>query len=327
MSDNIAVLTSGGDGSGMNSAIRSVVRTAIDYGYHVVGVLRGYEGLINGWFQDLDSRSVGNIISRGGTFLYTARSERFRTKEGREIAFHHLKSRDINKLIVIGGDGSFHGLHSLIDEFGIQGIGIPGTIDNDLYGTEFTIGYDTALNTAVEAIDKIRDTATSHDRLFVIEVMGRNSGYLALCTGIASGSEGVFIPEHTNEYDDILKKLIQGRKKGKKSYIVVVAEGDELGGAFKVKEMFEKDLGQTWDIRVSILGHLQRGGSPTGLDRIISAKLGYEAVLAIEKGLTDVMVGYRTMNDSVNYVKLSDTWEKKKTVSPDVLDMFDKLSK
>ncbi len=327
MKDTIAVLTSGGDGPGMNAAVRSVVRTAIGLGYDVVGVYRGFEGLINGWFEDLDIRSVGNTLNRGGTFIHTARSKRFRTSEGVKTAYKNMSARGINKLIVIGGDGSFHGLSDLIENYGVQGIGIPGTIDNDLYGTEYTIGYDTALNTAVEAIDKIRDTATSHDRLFVIEVMGRHAGYLAMYTGIASGAEGVFIPENNEEYGIILNRLKQGRENGKKSYIVIVAEGDELGGGFAVKDMLAKDLGDSWDIRVTILGHLQRGGSPSALDRIVASKLGYEAVLALDKGMNNVMVGYTTMQDDVNYIPLKETWEKKKPITPKTMDMFDKLSK
>lgn len=326
MKDTIAVLTSGGDGPGMNAAVRAVVRTASELGYDVIGVRRGYEGLINGWFENLDIRSVGNTLNRGGTFIQTARSVRFKTEEGRKVAYEHMASRGINKLIVIGGDGSFRGLNDIILETGIQGIGVPGTIDNDLFGTEYTIGYDTALNTAVECIDKIRDTATSHDRLFVIEVMGRHSGYLAMYTGIASGAEGVFIPESTDEYPKILNKLQEGRKKGKKSFIIIVAEGDELGGGFAVKDLLQKDLGDSWDIRVTILGHLQRGGSPSAIDRIVASRLGYEAVLAINNGMSNIMVGYSCMNDCVNHVPLHETWEKKKTISATTMDMFNKLS-
>ncbi len=326
MKDTIAVLTSGGDGPGMNAAVRAVVRTAVGLGYDVLAARRGYEGLINGWFEDLDIRSVGNTLNRGGTFIQTARSARFKTEEGRKIAYEHMASRGIRKLIVIGGDGSFRGLQDIVTESGIQGIGVPGTIDNDLYGTEYTIGYDTALNTAVECIDKIRDTATSHDRLFVIEVMGRHSGYLAMYTGISSGAEGVFIPESKDEYSSILEKLKEGKRKGKKSFIVIVAEGDELGGGFAVKEKLQADLGDSWDIRLSILGHLQRGGSPSALDRIVASRLGYEAVIAIDKGMSGVMVGYTCMNDCVNYVPLKETWENKKTISLGTLDMFNKLS-
>lgn len=326
MKDTIAVLTSGGDGPGMNAAVRAVVRTAVGLGYDVVASRRGFEGLINGWFEELDIRSVGNTLNRGGTFIQTVRSKRFKTLEGRKVAYEHMATRGITKLIVIGGDGSFRGLHDIIVENGIQGIGIPGTIDNDLYGTEYTIGYDTALNTAVEAIDKIRDTANSHDRLFVVEVMGRHSGYLAMYTGISSGAEGVFIPESKEEYPAIIKKLQDGRKKGKKSFIIIVAEGDELGGGFVVKDMLQKDLGESWDIRVSILGHLQRGGAPTALDRIVASRLGYEAVLAMDSGMTDVMVGYSCMDNCVNYVPLQETWEKKKVISARTIDMFEKLS-
>ncbi|MDD4527677.1 MAG: 6-phosphofructokinase [Candidatus Margulisbacteria bacterium] len=326
MKDTIAVLTSGGDGPGMNAAVRAVVRTSVALGYDVVGVKKGFEGLINGLFEELDIRSVGNTLNRGGTFIQTARSPRFKTEEGRKLAYANMASRGIKKLIVIGGDGSFRGLNDVLVETGIQGIGVPGTIDNDVYGTEYTIGYDTALNTAMECIDKIRDTATSHDRLFVIEVMGRNSGYLAMYTGISCGAEGVFIPENKDEYPLILERLKEGREKGKKSFIIIVAEGDELGGGFAIKEMLQKDLGDSWNIRVSILGHLQRGGSPSALDRIVASRLGYEAVLALDKGMSGVIVGYTSMNDCVNYVPLKDTWEKKKTISERTTDMFDKLS-
>ncbi len=326
MKDTIAVLTSGGDGPGMNAAVRAVVRTAIGIGYDIIGVRRGYEGLINGWFEELDIRSVGNTLNRGGTFIQTARSKRFKTEEGRRVAYEHMASRGINKLIVIGGDGSFRGLNDIILENGIQGIGVPGTIDNDLYGTEYTIGYDTALNTAVECIDKIRDTATSHDRLFIIEVMGRHSGYLAMYTGISSGAEGVFIPESKDEYPYILQKLQEGKKKGKKSFIVIVAEGDELGGGFAIKDLLQRDLGESWDIRVSILGHLQRGGAPSAMDRVVASRLGYEAVMAMDRGMSGIMVGYTCMNECVNYVPLAETWEKKKTISDTTIDMFNKLS-
>jgi len=306
----IGILTSGGDAPGMNAAIRAVVRTALYYGYKVYGIYKGYHGMIHGYIKELTSRDVGGIINKGGTILFTARSKEFLTKEGRKKAYENLKSYGINALVVIGGDGSFRGLYDLITEFKIQGIGVPGTIDNDLYGTDYTIGFDTAVNTALEAIDKIRDTATSHTRLFIVEVMGRHAGYIAAYTGIGGGAEDILIPETITDIEKVCKKLEEGHKKGKKSSILVVAEGDEAGGAFEIKKKIEKYV--DWEVRVTVLGHIQRGGAPTALDRYIATRMGYEAVLAIRRGETNKMVGI--VNNKPVLTPLKDTWTKKKPI-------------
>ncbi len=288
----IGVFTSGGDAPGMNAAIRAVVRTGIYYQKEVFGIMRGYEGMIDGDIVKLGARSVGNIIQRGGTILKTARSKEFRTKEGRQKAYHNLKEEGIDALVAIGGDGSFTGLHHLTAEFGIPAICIPGTIDNDLTGTDYTIGYDTATNTAVEAIDKIRDTALSHNRLFFIEVMGRNSGYIAVNSGIAGGAAAVIIPEETMSFDDLMTLLTAGEGSSKKSNLIVVAEGSKIGGATELaKKVAERS--DYFDIKVTVLGHLQRGGSPTYFDRVLASKMGVAAVEGLLNGQTDVMVGIR----------------------------------
>jgi len=319
----IGVLTSGGDSSGMNPAIRSVTRTALHHNIPVFGIQRGYQGLIEDDIIELSSRSVSNIIKAGGTILQTSRSAAFHSQEGREQAYQNLKSRDINALIVIGGDGSFHGLDLFCQEHpDIQGIGMPGTIDNDLNGTDYTIGFDTAVNVALDAIDKIRDTATSHNRLFLIEVMGRHAGYLALYTGIAGGAEEILIPETITDLKQIALDLDSGRKKGKKSSIVIIAEGDEAGGAFHIKEELQTHI--DWDIRVSILGHLQRGGSPTAADRILASRLGYYAVQSVLEGSSRIMVGI--INDYPSITPLEETWASKKTINPTDLTISTILS-
>ena len=285
---NIAVLTSGGDAPGMNAGIRAVVRTAIYNGLHVFGVRKGYDGLVHGDLFPMDAKSVANIIQRGGTILKTARSEEFRTKEGRQQAHEHLKKLAIDALVVIGGDGTFTGASKFIEEFDFPIIGIPGTIDNDLAGTDFTIGYDTAINTVVEAVDKIRDTAESHDRVFVIEVMGRDSGLIALRTGISTGAEAVLIPELQVDYDAIMKRLDKSRK-NKSSRIIIVAEGDQEGGEVvttKIKENFPH-----YDVRLSILGHIQRGGRPSCMDRVLASRLGVSAVEGLLEGKQGEMAG------------------------------------
>lgn len=288
----IGVFTSGGDAPGMNAAIRAVVRTGIYYQKEVFGIMRGYEGMIDGDIVKLGARSVGNIIQRGGTILKTARSKEFRTKEGRQKAYHNLKEEGIDALVAIGGDGSFTGLHHLTAEFGIPAVCIPGTIDNDLTGTDYTIGYDTATNTAVEAIDKIRDTALSHNRLFFIEVMGRNSGYIAVNSGIAGGAAAVIIPEETMSFEDLMTLLTAGEGSSKKSNLIVVAEGSKIGGATELaKKVAERS--DYFDIKVTVLGHLQRGGSPTYFDRVLASKMGVAAVEGLLNGQTDVMVGIR----------------------------------
>ncbi len=286
----IGVLTSGGDAPGMNAAIRAVVRTGINNDIEVTGIISGYKGLIDGDFRQMDTTSVSNIIQRGGTILKTARSKKFKTKEGMEIAFQNLKKQSIDALIVIGGDGTFTGAYEFDNFYDFPIIGLPGTIDNDLYGTDFTIGYDTAINTVVDAADKIRDTAYSHDRLFIIEVMGRDAGFIALRAGIAAGAEDILIPETKTHIEDLLHKLEYDWRKNKTSGIIIVSEGDDSGGAFEVvKKINEKfDYFKT---RVTILGHIQRGGSPSCMDRVLASTLGYEAVKALLKGKRGVMAG------------------------------------
>lgn len=296
----IGVFTSGGDAPGMNAALRAVVRAAIYYKKEVFGIMQGYEGMIDGDIVKLGARSVGNIIQRGGTILKSARSETFKTKEGREKAFQSLKNYGIDSLIAIGGDGTFTGLHKFYQEFNIPSVCIPGTIDNDLSGTDYTIGYDTATNTAVEAIDKIRDTALSHDRLFFVEVMGRNSGYIAINSGIAGGAIATIIPEEHISFDELFNQLEEGKKSNRKSSLIVVAEGSKIGGA---NELARKVAERTnyFDIKVTILGHLQRGGSPTYFDRVLASRMGVAAVEGLIAGENDVMVGIR--NNQIVYNK------------------------
>jgi 6-phosphofructokinase 1 len=286
----IGVLTSGGDAPGMNACIRAVVRTGIFYQLDVVGIYHGYEGLMNAEFEKMCSHSVANIIQRGGTILKSARSERFKTPEGMQLASENLKNEGIDAMVVIGGDGSFRGAVELGEKYDIPIVGAPGTIDNDLFGTDFTIGYDTAINTVVECVDKIRDTASSHSRLFFIEVMGRDAGFIALRSGIAVGAEAILVPETVTYIPELIEKLEHGRRKNKTSGIIIVAEGDDAGGAFevaaKVKEKFNY-----YDTRVSILGHVQRGGSPTCMDRVLASTMGFEAVKALMNGERGVMIG------------------------------------
>jgi len=286
---NIAVLTSGGDAPGMNAAIRAVVRAGIYYDLNVFGVYRGYEGLINGDFLPMERKSVANIIQRGGTILKTARSDEFRTKEGRQKAYDQLKAHHIDALVVIGGDGTFTGANLFTAEFDIPVIGLPGTIDNDLAGTDFTIGYDTAINTVVNAIDKIRDTAESHDRLFIVEVMGRDSGLIALRSGIGVGAEAIMIPEANMGVEGLIRRLEYGRK-DKSSKIIIVAEGDDAGGAFNVGEVLKENF-PNYDIRVSVLGHIQRGGKPSCMDRVLASRFGVAAVEGLLHGESGKMVG------------------------------------
>jgi 6-phosphofructokinase 1 len=286
----IGVFTSGGDAPGMNAAIRAVVRAAIYYKKEVFGIMRGYEGMIEGDIVKLGARSVGNILQRGGTILKSARSQEFRTPEGRKKAFDQLKKHGIDALIAIGGDGTFAGLHRFFEEYKLPSVCIPGTIDNDIAGTDYTIGYDTATNTAVEAIDKIRDTALSHNRLFFVEVMGRNSGYIAINSGIAGGAGAIIIPEDHLTFDELYAILKPGEETAKKSNVVVVAEGSKIGGAIELaRKVAERSA--YFDIKVTILGHLQRGGSPTYFDRVLASKLGVAAVEGLLNGQQDVMVG------------------------------------
>ena len=288
----IGVFTSGGDAPGMNAAIRAVVRACTYYKKECYGIVRGYEGMIEGDIVKLGARSVGNIIQRGGTILKSARSKEFRTPEGRKTAFEKLKRDGIDALVAIGGDGTFTGLHKFYEEFGIPSVCIPGTIDNDLPGTDYTIGYDTATNTAVEAIDKIRDTAMSHNRLFFVEVMGRNSGYIAINSGIAGGATAIIIPEEHMTFDDLFNLLGADKETSKKSNLIVVAEGSKIGDANTLaKKVAERS--SYFDIKVTILGHLQRGGTPTYFDRVLASRMGIAAVEGLLKGERDVMVGVK----------------------------------
>jgi len=287
----IAVLTSGGDSPGMNTALRAVVRTCAYKNIDCVGVSRGYQGLINDDIKTLKTRSVRGIINRGGTMLYSARSDEFRTKEGREKAFSNIKKHGIDGLVVIGGDGSFTGGLIFQKEFGIPVIGIPGTIDNDLYGTSHTLGYDTALNTVMDAIDKIRDTAISHDRLFFVEVMGRDAGHIALNSGIAIGAQEILIPEQNMGIEGLINSLKDSKKNGKTSSIVVVAEGDKTGkNVFDLAKQVEEEFPK-YEIRVSVLGHMQRGGSPSCFDRVLGTKMGVRAVESLIDGDSGKMIG------------------------------------
>ena len=288
----IGILTSGGDAPGMNAAIRAVTRTAIYNGYQVKGIMRGYHGLVTNEIVEFKSQSVSNIIQKGGTILKTARSKEFRTPEGRQQAYENMKAAGIDALVVIGGDGSLSGAQIFANEFDIPIVGLPGTIDNDLDGTDETIGYDTALNTIVEAVDKLRDTASSHDRLFFVEVMGNTAGYLSLNGAIASGTEAAIIPEREMEVDQLAELIHNGFRKSKSSAIVLVAENKATGGAMGMAERIKKEFPE-FDARVTILGHLQRGGSPTAKDRILASKMGATAIEALSEGQRNVMIGIK----------------------------------
>lgn len=286
----IGLFTSGGDAPGMNAAIRSVVRTAIAHKVDVIGIVGGYQGMIENNFMPLGISDVSNIIQRGGTILKTARSDEFRTEEGRQIAFKNIRKHKIDALVAIGGDGTFTGATIFENEYSIPMIGLPGTIDNDLFGTDYTIGFDTASNTVVEAIDKIRDTASSHERLFIIEVMGRDAGFIALNSGIAGGVEDILIPEDKTYINHLLVKLKNDWRQSRKSGIIIVAEGDDSGGAFEVSKRIKEKF-DYFSTRVTILGHIQRGGSPSCNDRVLASTLGYEAIKALLSGKSNVMAG------------------------------------
>jgi 6-phosphofructokinase 1 len=315
---NIAVLTSGGDSPGMNAAIRAVVRTSIFCGLDVFGIYRGYEGLIDNQIEPMTSSSVSNIIQRGGTILKTARSQRFMTYEGRLQAYQNLKDKGIDALVVIGGNGTFTGASIFDKEFNFPIIGLPGTIDNDLYGTDATIGYDSAINTVVEAADKIRDTANSHERLFFIEVMGRDAGFIALRSGIACGAEFILVPETTNYIDNMARLLKHDWRRTKSSGIVIVAEGDESGGAYKVAEQVKERLPEL-DTRVTILGHIQRGGSPSAFDRVLASSLGFLAVRGLVQGQRGVMAGI--MDKQVVYTPFEKAIKHHKDINLELLEM------
>ncbi|HQW83050.1 MAG TPA: 6-phosphofructokinase [Ferruginibacter sp.] len=311
----IGVLTSGGDSPGMNACIRAVVRTGVYYGLDVYGILRGYSGMVENDIIKMESRSVANIIQRGGTILKTSRCKEFFTPEGRQLAYNNLKNLGINGLVIIGGDGSFRGAQIFSNEFDIPCIGLPGTIDKDIAGTDFTIGFDTAVNTAVEAIDKIRDTADAHDRLFIIEVMGRDAGYIALHSGIATGAENILIPERKTDIDSIIKSLEEKEKRKKLVNLIVVAEGEMFGGVELAKLI--KERMPLLETRVCILGHIQRGGPPTCFDRLIASRMGYSAVESLIEGRHNIFVGI--LNNKMHYIPLDEAVKKKQHISEEWL--------
>ena len=319
----IGILTSGGDAPGMNAAIRAVTRSAIYNGLKVKGIYRGYKGLITGEIKEFKTENVSNIIQLGGTILKTARCQEFKTPEGRQIAYETMQKEGIDALIVIGGDGSLTGARLLAQEYDVPCIGLPGTIDNDLFGTDTTIGYDTALNTILDAVDKIRDTATSHERLFFVEVMGRDAGFLALNGAIASGAEAAIIPEFNTEVDQLEEFINNGFRKSKNSSIVLVAESEITGGAMHYAERVKNEFPQ-YDVRVSILGHLQRGGRPTAHDRIIASRMGVASIEALMEGQRNVMIGIE--NDQIVYVPFTKAIKNDKPIDRELVNVQHELS-
>ena len=319
----IGILTSGGDAPGMNAAIRAVTRSAIYNGLKVKGIYRGYKGLITGEIKEFKTENVSNIIQLGGTILKTARCQEFKTPEGRQIAYETMQKEGIDALIVIGGDGSLTGARLLAQEYDVPCIGLPGTIDNDLFGTDTTIGYDTALNTILDAVDKIRDTATSHERLFFVEVMGRDAGCLALNGAIASGAEAAIIPEFNTEVDQLEEFINNGFRKSKNSSIVLVAESEITGGAMHYAERVKNEFPQ-YDVRVSILGHLQRGGRPTAHDRIIASRMGVASIEALMEGQRNVMIGIE--NDQIVYVPFTKAIKNDKPIDRELVNVLHELS-
>ena len=321
--NSIGILTSGGDAPGMNAAIRAVTRSAIYNGLKVFGIYRGYKGLVTDEIVEFKSQNVSNIIQMGGTILKTARCMEFKTAEGRKLAYENMKKHGIDALVVIGGDGSLTGARILAQEFDIPCIGLPGTIDNDLYGTDTTIGYDTALNTILDAVDKIRDTATSHERLFFVEVMGRDAGFLALNGAIAAGAEAAIIPEFSTEVDQLEQFIEHGFKKSKSSSIVLVAESELTGGAMHYAERVKNEYPQ-YDVRVTILGHLQRGGRPTAHDRIIASRMGVASIQALLEGQRNVMIGIE--NDKIVYVPFAKAIKNDKPIDKELVNVLAELS-
>ena len=319
----IGILTSGGDAPGMNAAIRAVTRSAIYNGLKVKGIYRGYKGLITGEIQEFRTQNVSNIIQLGGTILKTARCQEFKTPEGRKVAYDTMQKEGIDALVVIGGDGSLTGARLLAQEYDIPCIGLPGTIDNDLYGTDTTIGYDTALNTILDAVDKIRDTATSHERLFFVEVMGRDAGFLALNGAIAAGAEAAIIPEFNTEVDQLVEFIKNGFRKSKSSSIVLVAESEITGGAMHYAERVKNEYPQ-YDVRVTILGHLQRGGRPTAHDRIIASRMGVASIQALMEGQRNVMIGIE--NDKIVYVPFTKAIKNDKPIDRELVNVLRELS-
>ena len=319
----IGLFTSGSDSPGMNAAIRAVVRASIYYGLEVAGIRRGYEGMINGEIIPMDRKSVANIIQRGGTILKSSRSEKFKTVQGRKQAYEHLKANGIDALVALGGNGTFIGAREFLSEHSdIKMLGLPCTIDNDLVGTDFTIGYDTAINTAVEAIDKIRDTAESHDRLFIVEVMGRDCGLIAVRTGIGAGAEALLIPETQSDLDAVFNKLEKGRK-DKSSKIVIVAESEDPGAAFEIGRII-KEKYPNYDTRVSILGYIQRGGKPTCMDRVLASRVGVAAVEELMAGRTNEMIGL--VHNEITYTPFSQAVKHHVDIKPDLLKIVEILS-
>ncbi|MCC7030232.1 MAG: 6-phosphofructokinase [Chitinophagaceae bacterium] len=321
---NIGLLTSGGDSPGMNAAIRAIVRTALHHDIVPMGIMNGYQGMIEGQIRELKTTDVSNIIQRGGTILKTARSKAFMTEEGMEKAYQNLLKNDISSLILIGGDGTFRGAVEFFKKYQIPAIGLPGTIDNDLSGTDYTIGFDTAVNTAVWAIDKIRDTAESHNRLFIIEVMGRDAGYIALQSGIACGAEHIFIPEQQEGLEAFINAVSNDHRRKKLTNIIVVAEGDEFGGAYKLATIINDKLPEV-ETRVSILGHMQRGGTPSCFDRILASRLGYAAVEALIQGRTLEMAGL--VNNEIMFTPFSSCVKLQKPIANDLIDIISVLAK
>ena len=319
----IGVFTSGGDSPGMNAAVRAVVRTALHEDVEVYGIYNGYQGLIENKIKPLDSYSVSNIIQRGGTILKSARSEQFMFEEGRKIAFNNLKLNELDGLVAIGGDGTFTGAKVFGKEYGVPIIGIAGTIDNDLYGTDFTLGYDTAINTVVEVVDKIRDTAGSHNRLFVVEVMGRDAGIIALRSAVGVGAEAVLVPETETYIDELINRLETGRRANKTSGIIIVAEGDQSGGAYNVAEAIKQQF-DFYEIRVSVIGHMQRGGSPTAMDRVLGSKLGYEAVHGLLNGRNGEMVG--VIDNKIVYTAFEKAIKQHQGLDESLLELVNVLS-
>lgn len=319
----IGILTSGGDAPGMNAAIRAVTRSAIYHGFNVKGIYRGYKGLITDEIVDFKTQNVSNIIQQGGTILKTARCQEFTTPEGRKVAYENMRKHEIDALVVIGGDGSLTGARIFAEEYDVPIVGLPGTIDNDLYGTDHTIGYDTALNTIMWCVDRIRDTATSHERLFFIEVMGRNAGFLAINGAIATGAEAAIIPEIATPEEQLDQLIQNGFRKSKNSSIVLVAESPRTGGAMALAERVKEKYPQ-YDTRVTILGHLQRGGSPTAQDRILASRLGAAAIDALIEGQRNVMIG--DDDEKIVYVPFSKAIHKEKPVDPELVDTLRQLS-
>ncbi|MFO8234246.1 MAG: 6-phosphofructokinase [Bacteroidales bacterium] len=319
----IGVLTSGGDSPGMNAAIRAVTRAGLYNKLEVVGIMHGYHGMINAHFKKLESPMVSDIIQKGGTILKSTRDEEFKTEKGRKKAYDSLKKDNIDGVVVIGGDGTFKGAKTFTEEFDIPVIGIPGTIDNDLYGTDYTIGYDSALNTIVTAVDKIRDTASSHNRLFFVEVMGRDAGFLALRSGIACGAEAILIPEVDRDVQSLREYLKQSYRRKKYSNIIIVSEGDESGGAFKIANKTKNEFPQ-YDTRVTVLGHIQRGGCPSAFDRVTASKMGIAAVDALLDNQNSIMIGM--MNREVVQISFNKTVKHHKNINLDLLNMIQILS-